>query len=352
MDLFGPAMLADPYTAYAELRQRDPVHWSDQLGAWVLTRYDDVNTVLRDPTFSSTLGKEADPSSGAAADLVEATAAFVHSSLVFSDPPEHTRLRRLVSRAFTPSAIEHLSGAITDEADRLLDRAGPQPDLVRDVAEPLPIAVLGKLLGVSLTEDEGRQLKTWCDDFLLPFGRDITTLSADEVERVRAAGGGLSGFVTTVLDRHDSAADDDVIGRLVAGEVDDRLSRQELFANIVLLLIAGHENSTSLIANGVVWLLDLPDVRHLLTTEPHRWSDVVSELLRLVTPNQFIRRLALKTPRSPASRCERVRRCSSCWPPPTVTRSGSRSRTRSCSTDPSDETSPSGRAPTIASVPH
>jgi len=165
---------------------------------------------------------------------------------------------------------------------------------VRDVAEPLPIAVLGKLLGVSLTEDEGRQLKTWCDDFLLPFGRDITTLSADEVERARAAGGGLSGFVTTVLDRHDSAADDDVIGRLVGGEVDDRLSRQELFANIVLLLIAGHENSTSLIANGVVWLLDLPDVRHLLTTEPHRWSDVVSELLRLVTPNQFIRRLALR----------------------------------------------------------
>lgn len=92
MDLFGPAMLTDPYTAYAELRQRDPVHWSDQLGAWVLTRYDDVNTVLRDPTFSSKLREEADPSSGAAADLVEATAAFVHSSLVFSDPPEHTRL--------------------------------------------------------------------------------------------------------------------------------------------------------------------------------------------------------------------------------------------------------------------
>ena len=300
MELFGPAMLADPYAAYAELRERDPVYWSERLGAWVLTRDADVRAVLRDPTFSSTIavgpeGSAQDDATDDAADVLAATYSFVHSSLVFSDPPEHTRLRRLLSRAFVPSAIERLADEIRVVTERLLDAAGPRPDLVHDLADPLPVAVLGELLGVPLGEQEGRRLKTWCNDFLLPFGRDVRTLSAEELVAVRAAAQGLSGFVTTVLERHRPADEDDVIGRLVAGEADDRLSRQELFANIVLLLIAGHENSSSLIANGAVWLIDLPDVRELLTGDASRWPDTVDELLRLVTPNQFIRREARGT---------------------------------------------------------
>lgn len=294
MELFGPAMLSDPYTAYSELRQRDPVHWSEQLGEWVLTRYDDVSTVLRDPTFSSMIADGADGASGGADEVMAGTYSFVHSSLVFSDPPEHTRLRRLVSRAFTPSTIERLADVISVVTNRLLDLAGPQPDLVHDLAEPLPIAALGMLLGVALSEEEGRRLKTWCDDFLLPFGRDTRDLSTGELERARAAGAGLSEFVSIVLERHRSAADEDVIDRLVAGESDDRLSRQELFANIVLLLIAGHENTTSPIANGAMWLLELPEVREMVLRDPTRWPDVVRELLRLITPNQFIRRRATK----------------------------------------------------------
>ena len=299
MELFGPAMLADPYAAYAELRERDPVYWSERLGAWVLTRDADVRAVLRDPTFSSTIAvgpqSSAQGATDGAADVLAATYSFVNSSLVFSDPPEHTRLRRLLSRAFVPSAIERLADEIRVVTERLLDAAGPRPDLVHDQAEPLPVAVLGELLGVRLGEEEGRRLKSWCNDFLLPFGRDVRTLSAEELVAVRAAAQGLSGFVTTVLERHRPADEDDVIGRLLAGEADDRLSRQELFANIVLLLIAGHENSSSLIANGAVWLIDLPDVRELLTGDAGRWPDTVDELLRLVTPNQFIRREARGT---------------------------------------------------------
>jgi cytochrome P450 len=145
---------------------------------------------------------------------------------------------------------------------------------------------------VSLSEAEGRQLKHWCDDFLLPFGRDVGRLSAQELTRVRSAGEGLHGFVDTVLSRHNGSGADDVVSRLLAGESEDRLSEQELFANIVLLLIAGHENSTSLIGNGAAMLLGLPEVRNQLAQDPSRWPAAIEELMRLVSPNQFIRRQA------------------------------------------------------------
>jgi cytochrome P450 len=118
------------------------------------------------------------------------------------------------------------------------------------------------------------------------------TLSPDELARVRSAGEGLHGFVDTVLSRHNASGADDVVGRLLAGESEDRLSEHELFANIVLLLIAGHENSTSLIGNGAAMILGLPDVRTELARDPSRWPAAIEELMRLVSPNQFIRRQA------------------------------------------------------------
>jgi cytochrome P450 len=217
---------------------------------------------------------------------------FVKSSLVFTDPPDHTRLRRLVIAAFVPSVINNLAEPIAAITNRMLDEHAGSLDLAAHLAEPMPIAVLGRLLGVSLSEPEGAQLKRWCDDFLLPFGRDVNTLSSAELVRVKAAGEGLHGFVDTVLSRRTASGADDVVGRLLAGESQDRLSEEELFANIVLLLIAGHENSTSLIGNGAAMLLELPDVRAELARDPTRWPAAIEELMRLVTPNQFIRRQA------------------------------------------------------------
>jgi cytochrome P450 len=117
-------------------------------------------------------------------------------------------------------------------------------------------------------------------------------LSSAELARVKAAGEGLHGFVDTVLSRRTTGGSDDVVSRLLAGESEDRLSQQELFANIVLLLIAGHENSTSLIGNGAAMLLGLPEVRAELARDPSRWPAAIEELMRLVSPNQFIRRQA------------------------------------------------------------
>lgn len=272
-------------------RIRGPASWNEQMGLWLLTRFDDVRWALREPRLSSTLGAPAQDSAESS-HLLADMYTFVQSSLVFTDPPDHTRLRRLVIAAFVPSVINELAGPVSDITNRLLDDHVEWLDLAAHLAEPMPIAVLGQVLGMSLSEAEGRQLKRWCDDFLLPFGRDIGTLSPDELARVRSAGEGLHGFVDTVLSRHGASGADDVVSRLLAGESEDRLSEQELFANIVLLLIAGHENSTSLIGNGAAMLLERPEVRAELARDPSRWPAAIEELMRLVSPNQFIRRQA------------------------------------------------------------
>jgi len=305
MELFGEATVADPYAVFGELRRREPVHWSDEVEAWVLTRFADVRAVLHDPRFSSRVlgatevpGPDGGTGPGGPQDgtttsrTLAAAYTFVDNSLVFSDPPQHTRLRRLVGQAFVPSAIEGLTGVIGQHTARLLDAAGTRFDVVADLAEPLPIAVLGELLGVPLLDEDARRLKTACDDFLLPWGRDVSSLSESEHARAAAAADELAAFVGTVVEQRAGTAPDDVVGRLLAGEADERLTHEELFATVVLLLIAGHENLTSLIGNGLLWLLDLPALRAQLREDPHRWPAVIDELLRLVTPNQFIRRVA------------------------------------------------------------
>jgi cytochrome P450 len=288
--LFGSDMLADPYATYAQIR--GPASWNEQMGLWLLTRYEDIRWALGEPRLSSTMPPPAGHSADGSSDLLADMSTFVKSSLVFTDPPDHTRLRRLVIAAFVPSVINELAAPISMITNRMLDEHADSLDLAAHLAEPMPIAVLGQLLGVSLLESEGAQLKQWCDDFLLPFGRDVNTLSSDELARVKAAAQGLHGFVDTVLSRRTAGGTDDVVGRLLAGESQDRLSEQELFANIVLLLIAGHENSTSLIGNGAAMLLELPDIRAELAQDSSRWPAAIEELMRLVSPNQFIRRQA------------------------------------------------------------
>lgn len=308
MELFGEATVADPYAVFGELRESDPVHWSDEVDAFVLTRFADVRAVLHDTRFSSrvldaTAPQETSspegPGSGAAvtatrtSQVLAAAYTFVNHSLVFADAPQHTRLRRLVAHAFVPSAIAGLRRPIEQHTRRLIDAAGTSFDVITGLAEPLPIAVLGDLLGVALLDEDGRRLKRACDEFLLPWGRDVSTLSAAEREGAAAAGEDLRVFVDRVLaGAAPVAGGDGVVDRLVAGEASDHLSAEELFATIVLLLIAGHENLTSLLGNGVALLTGLPEVRADLQERPEHWPAAVDELLRLVTPNQFIRRTA------------------------------------------------------------
>jgi cytochrome P450 len=294
--LFGPEMLADPYDAYARLRATDPVYWYAPQEAWLLTRYADVDAALRDARLSNTFGIAIQQAAGAQGwQTLRDIFTFVSNSLVFSDPPRHTRLRGLVSKAFNPHTIDamrpRIQGLLDDLLEPLLARG--EMDLVRDVAYPFPLMVLALLLGFPAQDRD--QIKRWCDEFLVPFGRDPGTLPADELEAARRSGQALGGYVRNLVAETRARPRGDLLGALVqAEEAGDRLTEDELFAAVVLLLIAGHENLTGLLGCGTLALLQHPDQLQRLRAEPALVSNAVEELIRWVTPNQFIRRVALQ----------------------------------------------------------
>jgi pimeloyl-[acyl-carrier protein] synthase len=218
----------------------------------------------------------------------------VNNSLVFSDPPRHTRLRALVSRAFTPRAVEGMRPLIQSLVDGMLDAVAPQGrmDVVRDLAYPLPIAVIASLLGFPAADRE--RIKRWSDDLLVPFGREPAALSGEELERASHGGAALSDYVHGLVAEVRVHPRDDLLSALVhAAEGGERLSDDELFATVVLFLIAGHENLTSLIGCGTLALLEHPEELRKLAADPSLLPGAIEELTRYVTPNQFIRRRAM-----------------------------------------------------------
>jgi cytochrome P450 len=295
VDLFGPDMLADPYAAYARLRATDPVHWHAPQEAWLLTRYADVDAALRDARLCNGFGTAIQQAAGAGWQTLRDIFAFVSNSLVFSDPPRHTRLRGLVSRAFTPQTIDAMRPRIQALLNDLLEplAARGQMDLVGDLAYPFPLAVMALLLGFP-AQDRDR-IKRWCDEFLVPFGRDPNALPPDELEAARRSGQALGRYVRDLVTETRARPRGDLLSALVqAEEAGDRLTEDELFASVVLLLIAGHENLTGLLGCGTLALLQHPDQLQRLRAEPALLPNAVEELIRWVTPNQFIRRIALE----------------------------------------------------------
>src|SRR5262245_15143380 len=176
--LFGPEMLADPYPVYRRLRETDPVHWHELFNAWVLTRYDDVMAVLHDPRFSA-------ERTGAMQELAGRQGLkpffdFLATRMLYADPPWHTRLRGLVSKAFTPHAVEAMRPHIQVLVNRFLDVAEPcgQMDIIADLAYPLPVTVIVEMLGVPVEDRE--RLKRWSDEFVVYFSKPPSEITADE----------------------------------------------------------------------------------------------------------------------------------------------------------------------------
>jgi cytochrome P450 len=169
--LFETAMLADPYPVYGQLRQIDPVHWHEPFGAWILTRYDDVLAVLHDSSFSGE--RTGKMQQMAAQDGLEGFYSFLSTRMLYADPPRHTRLRSLVSKAFTPPVVESLRPHIQTLVDGFLDRVAGQGrmDLIADLAYWLPVTVIQELLG--LPADDRVKLKTWSDKFAQYFAKGI-----------------------------------------------------------------------------------------------------------------------------------------------------------------------------------
>jgi len=281
----APEFLRDPFPVYKQLREQDPVHWSPRLKSWVLTRYDDVRQVLLDrevssdrlrPFFATLPGEEA-------ARIGQIIRYLTHW-MVFRDPPEHTRLRRLTSKVFHLQSMNAMRPAAEELTRWLLERIGGRRDVdfIADFAGPLPALVIMAMLGVP--KDELAKVKRMSDEMALFIGS--SRMSADKYDIAEKATREMAGFFLELIQDRKRRARQDLLSQLVALEDGgDRLSDDELVATCILLLFAGHETTTNHIANGLLALLKFPGELASLRADPDLAPRAVEELLRFDGPS-------------------------------------------------------------------
>ena len=250
----------DPYPVYAALRDRDPVHRSALMNAWMFTRHADIDTILRDHRRFSN-----DPRKGSLTSRQRAgLPADEEFTMLFLDPPDHKRLRALVNKAFTPKAVNALEphirsllGSLLDEID---DPAGF--DLMQAVAQPLPVIVIAEMLGVP--PEDRAQFKIWSDQRARTLEPSI---DARERALAEAANKSLNDYFRPIIEERRAEPKDDIVSALAQAEEEgDRLTELEMLNMLRLLLIAGNETTTNLIGNGVLALLRHPDQLQRLRT--------------------------------------------------------------------------------------
>ena len=286
-DPFLPEFNANPYPFYRRLREADPVHQSP-LGFWVLTRYDDCVLVLRDPRFGRA-GFEAVLESVYGNSVEQGR---LPTSMLFRDPPDHTRLRGLVSRAFTPRVVEGLRPRIQQIVDALLDRVRDvgRMEVISDLAYPLPVTVISEMLGVP--EEDRERIKQWSADIARSL--DAIGLPTDPaiVDRGRTARLAIGDYFRSLLPDRKKHPRGDLLSLLIeAEEQGDKLSEGELLATCVLLYIAGHETTVNLIGNGLLALLRHPAELERLRSDASLTQNAVEELLRYDGPVQRTARI-------------------------------------------------------------
>lgn len=287
--LLDPEVLANPYPLYRRLRDEAPVLWDPYLHAWVVTRYADVSNVLHHFKAART----PDPDRLAALGMGELTpiAAVMVRQMLFLDPPEHGRVRRLASAAFTPRRIAHLREHIRQIAEELVDELAARGrfDVMAGLANSLPAIVTAEMLGVPTSDHE--LLKSWSQDFAEMLGnfqhnpgRAKKTLQSVEA---------MVAYFRAAVVREAAHPTDGLINALVTAEVDgNRLSEEEIVANVIVTMVGGQETTTNLIGNGLLTLLRQPDQLERLRSDPTLMPSAVEELLRYESPSQHTARLA------------------------------------------------------------
>ncbi|WP_416899117.1 MAG: cytochrome P450 [Minwuia sp.] len=276
-----PEYLDDPFPVYHALREHSPVHRMPD-GSVFLSRYDDVIACYRDRTMSSDKKKDFGPKFGEGPLLTHHT-----TSLVFNDPPLHTRVRKLLAQAFTPRALAAMEPGIVTMVDGFLDRAedrGGRIDLIGDFAFALPVGVICDMLGIPPQDRE--HLRDWAMTIL---GALEPTITPEQLDRGNRAVAGFSAYLKELIaERRTRLEEGDILSELIAGEVDgESLTEQELIQNCIFLLNAGHETTTNLIGNGMAGLLEFPEEMARLRAEPALMDTAIEEFLRFESSNQL-----------------------------------------------------------------
>ncbi len=298
--MFNP--LADgfvewPYDQYRRLRAEDPIHRSELLHGYCVTRFADVNTILRDPSVSSEIDK-ADPTPLTIDEIRRRDESPRGGrTLVLLDDPDHAQLRKLISKPFRPREVDAMQGLVDERVrvriDHLIAERGTGPiefDLIEDFAYPLPVEIFCQMLGIPEEDHPGFRFWVNC------IARSLDpVMGAEEREELVTRTDEMWDFLETLVADKRRRDDDDILSGLIHAEVDGQsLSHEDLMAQIVTLYVAGHEPTAGLVGNGMLALLRQPDQWRLLQSQRAHLRNAVSELLRYDGPNQFVRRVATR----------------------------------------------------------
>jgi cytochrome P450 len=298
---FAPGYSDNPYPAFRRLRAEEPVH-QHPFGFWVLSRHDDVSALLRSANSVDYRNSAEDSAARLQADALLENAGNAETldaygmSMLDRDPPDHTRLRGLVSKVFTPRSVAALEPFVTELVDAALDRladadsAAGSANLIETVAFPIPFAVISRMLGIPDTDHVRiRELSGLLVRTLEPIG-DADLLA--DINRARLE---MQDIVRGLIAYKREHPGEDLLTALIAAEEDgDRLSDEELVAQVVLLYVAGHETTVNLIGNGTLALLRAPDQLKKLRETPEVAANTVEEMLRYDSPVQQSRRIILE----------------------------------------------------------
>ncbi|MEU1594560.1 cytochrome P450 [Streptomyces sp. NPDC005708] len=293
-DPWDPAFVADPYPAYAELRARGRVHYYEPTDQWLVPHHADVSALLRDRRLGRTyqhrfthedFGRTAPPPEH------EPFHTLNDHGMLDLEPPDHTRIRRLVSKAFTPRTVERLKpyvhGLADDLVSRLVEAGGG--DLLRDVAEPLPVAVIAEMLGIP--EADRGQLRPWSADICGMYELGPSEETARKAVRASVE---FSDYLRELIATRRKEPGEDLISGLIAAyDEGDRLTEQEMISTCVLLLNAGHEATVNATVNGWWALFRNPDQLAALRADHSLVPSAVEELMRYDTPLQLFERWVL-----------------------------------------------------------
>jgi cytochrome P450 len=289
LDISDPRWASDPFAIYAELRSDAPIHRNDDAGLWVLARHADCLAVLRDKRASSDSATSEFPLSGPMSEAFGEMRPFL-----FLDPPDHTRLRGLVSKAFTPKMVESLRPRVQEVVTELLDAAidAERVDLAEALGYPLPVRIICELLGVPQSDEP--LFRVWSD--ALARGFDPSFLLTEDVVAARAeAVAQFADYFVDLLAERRRHPGDDLLSRLVAAEEDgSMLTGPEMLATCILLLTAGHGTTVNLITGGALALLEHPDQMAVLCDDPSAIRTAVEEMMRYVSPVQLTGRYLLE----------------------------------------------------------